>query len=96
EFQSIFHLSSRKFKIQAIPNVFALRKSYELSFVKKHDGYKLCAQSRAKSSFDWFFLLHLKNSKYWLYQRISAREVVRARFRQKIRWSKTLHKVAQS
>ncbi|RRT67234.1 hypothetical protein B296_00038118 [Ensete ventricosum] len=35
EFQSVFCLSSRKFKIQAIPNVFALRKSYELSFTKK-------------------------------------------------------------
>ncbi|RRT58956.1 hypothetical protein B296_00007796 [Ensete ventricosum] len=32
EFQSVFHLPSRKFKIQAIPNVFAHRKSYELSF----------------------------------------------------------------
>ncbi|RRT65168.1 hypothetical protein B296_00027786 [Ensete ventricosum] len=45
-----FRISSQKFKIQAIPNVFALSKSYELSFAKQHYGYKLCAKSRAKSS----------------------------------------------
>ncbi|RZR82670.1 hypothetical protein BHM03_00009137 [Ensete ventricosum] len=65
QFQSVFCLSSQKFKIQAIPNVFVLRKSYELSFVKECDGYKLCAKSRAKSSFDRFFVHRLKNSKYW-------------------------------
>ncbi|RRT59576.1 hypothetical protein B296_00044382, partial [Ensete ventricosum] len=64
EFQSVFCLSSRKFKIQAIPNVFALSKSYELSFVKQHYGYKLCSKSCAKSSFDRFFMHHLRNSKY--------------------------------
>ncbi|RWW69704.1 hypothetical protein BHE74_00022668, partial [Ensete ventricosum] len=65
KFQLVFHLSSQKFKIQAIPNVFALRKSYELSFAKKRDGYILCAKLRAKSIFDQFFVLNLRNSKYW-------------------------------
>ncbi|RWV97773.1 hypothetical protein GW17_00039418 [Ensete ventricosum] len=60
----IFRLSSQKFKIPAIPNVFALRKSYELSFVIKHNDYKLCAKSSAKSSFDQFFVLRLENLKY--------------------------------
>ncbi|RWW66994.1 hypothetical protein BHE74_00025590 [Ensete ventricosum] len=55
EFQSVFHLSSRKFKIQAIPNLFAFRKSYELSFMKKRNGYKLCTQS----SFNQFFVYRL-------------------------------------
>ncbi|RWV78106.1 hypothetical protein GW17_00060981 [Ensete ventricosum] len=64
EFQLVFRLSSRKFKIQAIPNVFALRKSYELSFVKKYDGNKLCTKSQAKLSFDRFFEHRLRNSKY--------------------------------
>ncbi|RWV97333.1 hypothetical protein GW17_00039886, partial [Ensete ventricosum] len=45
----VFCLSSRKFKIQAIPNIFALRKSYVVSIAEKHDGYKLCAKSHAKS-----------------------------------------------
>ncbi|RRT63974.1 hypothetical protein B296_00035459, partial [Ensete ventricosum] len=61
EFQSIFRLSSRKFKIQAIPNIFAHRKSYELSFVKKCDDYKFGAKSPAKSNFNRFFILHLEN-----------------------------------
>ncbi|RWW40279.1 hypothetical protein BHE74_00054322, partial [Ensete ventricosum] len=61
----VFCLSSRKFKIQAIPNVFAHRKSYELSFAKKCDGYKLCTKSRAMSSFDRFFMHRLRNLKYW-------------------------------
>ncbi|RRT65169.1 hypothetical protein B296_00027792, partial [Ensete ventricosum] len=65
KFQSVFHLSSRKFKIHAIHNVFALRKSYELSFMKQRDGYKLCTKSHAKSSFDRFFVHRLGNSKYW-------------------------------
>ncbi|RWW67514.1 hypothetical protein BHE74_00025038, partial [Ensete ventricosum] len=64
EFQLVFHLSSQKFQIKAIPNVFSLRKSYELSFTKKHDGYKHCTKSRAKSSFDRFFMHHFGNSKY--------------------------------
>ncbi|RZS25677.1 hypothetical protein BHM03_00058914, partial [Ensete ventricosum] len=55
EFQSVFRLSSLKFKIQAIPNVFALRKSYELSFVKKCNGYKLYT----KLCFNRFFVYRL-------------------------------------
>ncbi|RWW83246.1 hypothetical protein BHE74_00008243 [Ensete ventricosum] len=33
-------------------------------FAKKCDGHKLCVKSRAKSSFDLFFVHRLKNSKY--------------------------------
>ncbi|RWW76981.1 hypothetical protein BHE74_00014876 [Ensete ventricosum] len=65
EFQPVFRLLSRKFKIQAIPNLFAIRKSYELNFGKKYDGYKLCAKWCTKSSFDRFFGHRLGNSKYW-------------------------------
>ncbi|RRT66059.1 hypothetical protein B296_00017231 [Ensete ventricosum] len=57
----------RKFEILVIPNVLALRKSYEHSFTKKYDGYKHCAKSRAKSSFDRFFVHRLENSKYWTF-----------------------------
>ncbi|RZR82659.1 hypothetical protein BHM03_00009115, partial [Ensete ventricosum] len=60
EFRSIFRAPSRKFKILAIPNVLANGKSYEHGFVKKCYGHKLCA----KSSFDWFFMDRLQNSKY--------------------------------
>ncbi|RRT37791.1 hypothetical protein B296_00024568 [Ensete ventricosum] len=45
EFRSIFRAPSRKFKIQAIPDVLAHGKSYEHSFMKKHDDHKLCAKS---------------------------------------------------
>ncbi|RWW37892.1 hypothetical protein BHE74_00056933 [Ensete ventricosum] len=45
----------------AIPNILALEKSYEHGFAKKRDGHKLCA----KSSFDQFFMHHLKILKYW-------------------------------
>ncbi|RRT68423.1 hypothetical protein B296_00035788, partial [Ensete ventricosum] len=81
--RSVFHAPSRKFKILVIPNILGYGKSYEHDFVKKCDGHKLCA----KSSFDWFFLLHLKNSKTGLSQNISPREVVQARFREKTRLS---------
>ncbi|RRT39401.1 hypothetical protein B296_00034768, partial [Ensete ventricosum] len=67
EFQSVFHTSSQKFKIQANSNVLALRKSYEHGFTKKHDGHKLCTKSRAKSSFDRFFMHRLENLKYYLF-----------------------------
>ncbi|RZS25475.1 hypothetical protein BHM03_00058675, partial [Ensete ventricosum] len=63
--RSIFRAPSRKFKILAIPDVLAHRKSYEHDFTKKCDGHKLCMKSRALSSFDWFFMHRLKNSKYW-------------------------------
>ncbi|RRT68289.1 hypothetical protein B296_00034306 [Ensete ventricosum] len=46
-FRSIFHAPSRNFKILAIHSVLANEKSYEHSFVKKYDGHKLCAKSRA-------------------------------------------------
>ncbi|RWW45533.1 hypothetical protein BHE74_00048620 [Ensete ventricosum] len=65
EFRSVFCAPSQKFKILVIPNVLAHGKSYEYGFMKKHDGHKLCAKSRAKSSFDRFFVHRLKNSKYW-------------------------------
>ncbi|RWW42686.1 hypothetical protein BHE74_00051739 [Ensete ventricosum] len=55
EFRSIFRAPSRKFKILAIPNVLAHRKSYEHGFTKKFDDHKLFT----KSSFDWFFVHHL-------------------------------------
>ncbi|RRT68155.1 hypothetical protein BHE74_00040194 [Ensete ventricosum] len=48
-----------------IPKVLAHGKSYEHGFAKKLDGHKLCALSRAKSSFDRFFIHCLKNLKYW-------------------------------
>ncbi|RRT36314.1 hypothetical protein B296_00056303, partial [Ensete ventricosum] len=60
EFRSIFCAPSRKFKIQAIPDVLAHEKSYEHSFMKNCNGHKLCA----KSSFKRFFMQRLKNSKY--------------------------------
>ncbi|RZR91988.1 hypothetical protein BHM03_00020217, partial [Ensete ventricosum] len=46
EFQSVFRLPSQKFKILAIPDVLAHRKSYEHGFMKKHNGHKLCTKSR--------------------------------------------------
>ncbi|RZR78450.1 hypothetical protein BHM03_00003802, partial [Ensete ventricosum] len=61
----IFCAPSLNFKIQAIPNVLAHGNSYEHDFMKKHDGHKLCAKSRAKSSFNQFFIHHLEILKYW-------------------------------
>ncbi|RRT61567.1 hypothetical protein B296_00007068 [Ensete ventricosum] len=54
-FRSIFCAPSQKFKILAITNVLALRKSYEHGFVKKRDGHKLWA----KLHLDRFFLHRL-------------------------------------
>ncbi|RRT67235.1 hypothetical protein B296_00038119, partial [Ensete ventricosum] len=65
KFKIVFCLSSQKFKIQVIPIVFALRKSYEQIIVKKCDGNKLYAKSRTKSSFDRFFMHRFENSKCW-------------------------------
>ncbi|RRT31886.1 hypothetical protein B296_00058058, partial [Ensete ventricosum] len=65
EFRSVFRVLSQKFKIRAIPNVFAHGKLYEHVFVKKRDGHKLCAKSREESSFNRFFVHCLGNSKYW-------------------------------
>ncbi|RRT65165.1 hypothetical protein B296_00027789 [Ensete ventricosum] len=41
EFRSVFRVLSQKFKIQAIPNVFSLWKSYEHGFTKKCYGHQL-------------------------------------------------------
>ncbi|RRT32386.1 hypothetical protein B296_00058780, partial [Ensete ventricosum] len=64
EFRSIFRAPSQNFKILAIPNVLAHGKSYKHDFMKKHDSHKLCAKSRAKTSFDRFFTHHIRISKY--------------------------------
>ncbi|RZR93450.1 hypothetical protein BHM03_00021958 [Ensete ventricosum] len=64
EFRSVLRAPSRKFKILAIPNVLAHRKSYKHGFMKKRDGHKLFT----KSSFDQFFVHPLENSKYWSFQ----------------------------
>ncbi|RWW01586.1 hypothetical protein GW17_00035368 [Ensete ventricosum] len=61
KFRSIFYAPPQKFKILAIPNILSHRKSYKHSFANKRDGHELCA----KSSFDQFFMHHLKNSKYY-------------------------------
>ncbi|RZS21128.1 hypothetical protein BHM03_00053718, partial [Ensete ventricosum] len=65
EFRSVFCSLTQKFKILANTNVLAHGKLYEHGFVKKCDGDKLCAKSRAESSFDRFFVHRLRNSKYW-------------------------------
>ncbi|RWW52532.1 hypothetical protein BHE74_00041046, partial [Ensete ventricosum] len=64
KFRSIFCAPSWKFKILTIPNVLARRKSYEHGFAKICDSHKLCAKSRAESSFNQFLVHHLGNSKY--------------------------------
>ncbi|RZR96893.1 hypothetical protein BHM03_00025975 [Ensete ventricosum] len=61
EFRSVLRAPSQKFKILAILNVLANGKSYEHGFTKKYDSHKLCAES----SFDRYFVHHLRNSKYW-------------------------------
>ncbi|RWV86152.1 hypothetical protein BHE74_00047997, partial [Ensete ventricosum] len=63
EFRSVFHAPSWNFKILAIPNVLTHGKLYEHGFAKKRNGYKLCAKSCAKSSFDRFFVHRLRISK---------------------------------
>ncbi|RWW75602.1 hypothetical protein BHE74_00016373 [Ensete ventricosum] len=55
EFRSVFHAPSPKFKILAIPNVFALGKSYKNGFIKKRDGQNVCTKSRTNPSFYRFF-----------------------------------------
>ncbi|RWW69711.1 hypothetical protein BHE74_00022677, partial [Ensete ventricosum] len=64
ELRLVFRAPSRKFKILALPDVLAHGKSYEHSLMKKCKGHKLCVKSRAKSSFDRFFVHHFRNSKY--------------------------------
>ncbi|RRT38649.1 hypothetical protein B296_00052108, partial [Ensete ventricosum] len=63
--RSVFGVTSRNFKILAIPNVLALGESYKLSFTRKCDNHKICAKSRAKSRFDWFLVHRLRILKYW-------------------------------
>ncbi|RRT71185.1 hypothetical protein B296_00033871 [Ensete ventricosum] len=48
EFRSVFRAPSRKLKILANPKVLAHGKLFVHGFVKKCDGHKLCAKSRAK------------------------------------------------
>ncbi|RRT61561.1 hypothetical protein B296_00007071 [Ensete ventricosum] len=60
-FRLVFLTPSQKFKIMAIPNILASRKSYEHCFMKKCNGHKLFVKSR----FDRFFVHRLGNSKYW-------------------------------
>ncbi|RZS29403.1 hypothetical protein BHM03_00063134 [Ensete ventricosum] len=63
EFRSVFRAPSQKFKILAIHDVLAHGKLYEHGFMKKHNGHKFYAKSRAESNFDQFFMHRLKNSK---------------------------------
>ncbi|RRT38801.1 hypothetical protein B296_00028612 [Ensete ventricosum] len=65
EFRLVFRAPSQKFKILAIPDILADKKSYQLGFSKKCNGHKLCGKLRAESSFDRFFVHRLGNSKYW-------------------------------
>ncbi|RWV77038.1 hypothetical protein GW17_00062185 [Ensete ventricosum] len=65
KFRSVFHAPSRKFKILANPNVLDHGKSHEHGFMRKCDGHKHYAKSRLESSFDWFYVHRLKNSKCW-------------------------------
>ncbi|RWW43570.1 hypothetical protein BHE74_00050752 [Ensete ventricosum] len=41
------------------------REVVQARFREKYDGHNLCAKSHTKSSFDWFFVHRLENSKYW-------------------------------
>ncbi|RWW42992.1 hypothetical protein BHE74_00051395, partial [Ensete ventricosum] len=90
---SIFCAPSRNFKILAICNVLAHRKSYEHGFVKKCDSHKLYTKLRVESSFDRFFVHRLRISKYWPFPTISLWEVIQEWFREKMRRSYSLHKV---
>ncbi|RRT31106.1 hypothetical protein B296_00058363 [Ensete ventricosum] len=60
ESRSVFRAPSQKFKILPIHDVLAHGKSYEHGFTKKCDGHKHCSGS----SFDRFFVHHVRNSKY--------------------------------
>ncbi|RZR97262.1 hypothetical protein BHM03_00026404 [Ensete ventricosum] len=60
EFRIVFLAPSQKFKILVIPNVLDNGKLHEHDFVKKCDGHKVCAKSRANASFDRFFLHRLR------------------------------------
>ncbi|RRT44593.1 hypothetical protein B296_00044257 [Ensete ventricosum] len=62
-FRSVFRTPSPKFKILPIPNVLVHGMSYKHGFVKKRDSHKVCTKSRAKSSYDIFFVHRHENSK---------------------------------
>ncbi|RWV76984.1 hypothetical protein GW17_00062251 [Ensete ventricosum] len=55
-----FWCTVSKIQNSGIPNVFGHWKSYEHSFMKKHNGYKLYKMS----SFNRFFVHYFGNSKY--------------------------------
>ncbi|RWW58748.1 hypothetical protein BHE74_00034355 [Ensete ventricosum] len=65
-------------KYWLFPNVLAHGKSYEHGFTKKRDGHKLCAKSRAESSFNRFFMHRLGNSKYWPFPIVEFQSIFRA------------------
>ncbi|RWW54144.1 hypothetical protein BHE74_00039291 [Ensete ventricosum] len=46
-------------------SVLAHEKLYVHGFVKKRNGHKHCAKSRAKTHFDRFFMHRLEILKYW-------------------------------
>ncbi|RRT68094.1 hypothetical protein B296_00024580 [Ensete ventricosum] len=87
EFRSVFHAPSKNFKILVIHNVLAHGKSYKHGFMKKRDDHKRCAMSCAKSSFDHFSctVSEFQNTSHS--HRIIPWQVVRARFRKKMRQS---------
>ncbi|RWW44211.1 hypothetical protein BHE74_00050056 [Ensete ventricosum] len=68
EFRLVLLAPSQKFKILAIHDVLAQRKSYEHGFTKKRDDHKLCVDS----SFDRFFVHRLGNSKYLFFSVLLA------------------------
>ncbi|RZS24511.1 hypothetical protein BHM03_00057591 [Ensete ventricosum] len=72
EFRSVFSAPSEKFKILAIPDILAHGKLYEHSSAKKHYGHKHCANPHSESSFDRFFVNHLKNSKILTFPNVLA------------------------
>ncbi|RZR96891.1 hypothetical protein BHM03_00025970 [Ensete ventricosum] len=86
KFRSVFRAPSRKFKILAIPDVLTHGKPYEHGLAKKHDGHKLCGMSRGQVSIGFsctFSEIHNTGHCHL----ISPWEVVRARYREKMRRS---------
>ncbi|RWW35631.1 hypothetical protein BHE74_00059413, partial [Ensete ventricosum] len=63
EFRSIFRTPSKKFKILAIPDALAHRKSYEHGFMKKCDSPRHC-NSPNSSRFDTSHYSGLLASRY--------------------------------
>ncbi|RZS22549.1 hypothetical protein BHM03_00055343 [Ensete ventricosum] len=92
EFPSVFHAPSRKFKILAIPNVYAHGKSYKHGFVKKCDVINF-TQRRMQSGFRSVFrapskkfiilailnvLAHEKSYEHGFMKKCNVRSVFRA------------------